>query len=215
MWKRLNGSLTLRLCGSTVWLLLIYSIKKKSCFVGTCVLKFELWTDGCSWQPSMVNHQTGNTGSKDNVLMQLFYSNESFTCSHWSDIWREIMLILIQLQALRSVSCTQNWSIVGRAPPPTECRSGLRSCGPAAFAWNQNPSLTKLAVWRPPAGAPQPFFHLSCGNTVLKEKTTSPSLSYVFKRTRSEDFNRLAFSLIFLISNNPKLSFYKIKEWTR
>lgn len=42
----------------------------KSCFVRTSVLKFELWTEWCSWQSSMVNHQEGNKGSKDTALMQ-------------------------------------------------------------------------------------------------------------------------------------------------
>lgn len=51
----------------------------KICFVRTTVLKFELWTDWCSWQSSMVNHQEGNKGSKDTVLMQSFYSNDSST----------------------------------------------------------------------------------------------------------------------------------------
>lgn len=51
----------------------------KSCFVRTSVLKFELWTEWCSWQSSMVNHQEGNKGSKDTALMQSCYSNDSFT----------------------------------------------------------------------------------------------------------------------------------------
>lgn len=30
-------------------------------------MKFELWTDWCSWQTSMVNHLEGNKGSKGNA----------------------------------------------------------------------------------------------------------------------------------------------------
>lgn len=45
----------------------------KSCFVRTSVPKFELWTDWCSWQLSMVNHQAGNKGSKDTNATLLFH----------------------------------------------------------------------------------------------------------------------------------------------
>lgn len=74
-WKRLLTHFS-RLCGSTVRLLPIDYIK--SCLVRRSELKFELWTDWRSWQPSMVNHQAGNKGSKDTVLMRLFYSDVSF-----------------------------------------------------------------------------------------------------------------------------------------
>lgn len=53
----------------------------KICPVTTTVVKFELWTD--RWQTSMVNHQEGSKGSKDTVLVQSLYSNDSFTCYHW------------------------------------------------------------------------------------------------------------------------------------
>lgn len=74
-WKIKHLTYFFRLCDSTVWLL---PCRKLFC------QKLELWTDWCSWQPSMVNHQAGNKGSKDTVLMQLCLLFHGFICMTWS-----------------------------------------------------------------------------------------------------------------------------------
>lgn len=121
----------LRLCGSTVWLLLIYGIKKKKKLFCRDVCA-EVWA--LDRRVFMAAFHGKPPGRQHRVKGQCFNATLLFQwIIHMLPlIWRETMLIFNQLHTLHNVPCTQNWSIIGRPPPPAECRSGIEILWPCS-----------------------------------------------------------------------------------